>query len=67
MLHKKDLTIEQVNDLVVFLVANRVNKFKGMGLEMDLIPEVVMSSQPGQQEIHMTDRELHEHYNSRRI
>ena len=71
MLNKKDLTIEQVKDLVVFLVGNKVQKFKGMGLELDLIPgeidPILKMMGQEQQEVQMTDTELQNHYNSRRI
>ena len=71
MLSKKDLTIEEVKDLIVFLVGNKVQKFKGMGLELDLIPgeidPILKMMGQGEQEVQMTDQELQNQYNSRRI
>ena len=60
MLTKK---IEDVKELVRFLGDNRVARFKGMGIEEDLHPDVsAMMEQPPQ----LNDQQLQDEYLNRR-
>ena len=60
MLTKK---IDEVKELVRFLGDNRVARFKGMGIEVDLHPDVsAMMEQPPQ----LNDQQLQDEYLNRR-
>lgn len=60
MLTKK---LDEVKELVRFLGDNRVARFKGMGIEVDLYPDVsAMMEQPPQ----LNDQQLQDEYLNRR-